>query len=182
MESAVRARQKLLRHKPPFHSPATGPDSLWLAVLKIGATDRASCSLHCNGPASVDELPLLPFKHEVRIIQSGTALQRLYYCTDGLPAIAPDTGVLQVISCSGSGGDDISGKTEQTISSWSSVIILEGIKLSTSPGWRREEKEGAGRRKKRKNHHGIKDLQDHLIYLPDWQKRTLLLGEEKWLS
>lgn len=149
MESAVRARQKLLRHKPPFHSPATGPDSLWLAVLKIGATDRASCSLHCNGPASVDELPLLPFKHEVRIIQSGTALQRLYYCTDGLSAIAPDTGVLQVISCSGSGGDDISGKTKSKPSvpearssskrvwSWVLLLVEGGKKRKEQAGGRR---------------------------------------------
>lgn len=81
MESAVRARQKLLRHKPPFRSPTTGPYSLWLALLKRGATDRVSCSLRCNGSASMDELPLLPFKHEVRIIRSGTASQRFYYCT-----------------------------------------------------------------------------------------------------
>ena len=66
---------------------------------------------------------------------------------------------------------------EQTISSWSSVIIQEGMKLSTSLVEGGKKRRGTGRRKKRKNQHGIKDLQDHPIDLPDWQKKTLLLSE-----
>jgi len=41
------------------------------------------------------------------------------------------------------------------------------MKLSTSLVEGGKKRRGTGRRKKRKNHHGIEDLQDHPIDLPD---------------